>query len=695
MKQFLSKIFFWDEPAKGVFFVLTMLLSLPWLVLTATSIGCWLIPRMDVVFAFTLASLLMLGILAFIRVLYLRCLFPKDAGAVKRNFSIFFVTAMVMCFYCFISGGIDELILIAIFLLACDWSILPGSHVKEWMAMFLLWLAGITGYCMIFAYSILPFYIVIGILSDGPESLVQYHDYSVLTLLRDWLHISGTGWSWLAILSFLCLLCVYLLQAKIIARTGKVSFRSLFGRRVQCLLGLCVLIYAVCFVLAWRAEARYHRTIGELETHFGRPLTFKELEKIYYDGSEPDTEYWKKLGTLSNSKIEDCKHYIFPNNSYNVFTPFSKNLFWSEWEDEAYKKWQDICLKQPDTDTMNALLDGIIPPAERKFRESHLLLCYLKFDDTEILQNCAYLLFGQLRFALEKKDLETAKRIFDRLDKIRSCEKRDSFGLGVTSESLYMSALLCFVEAGLADDAWLDSQLKRLERLEAELPMLEKRQIFGSAVLFVMTQHALVHCLDHKESKSFVNGAELSCLRWFFPQVWWPVASTNNDRTRLFLLDSCSQIAQADKYGRLFWHMDFAGTARYINKLIVMMRSTRILLEAEKVKRRTGSYPLTMDNLPLDPFTGKPLQYSVGPCEIDVEVIKKAKPQECDDEDKLDYACTCGCDTSNGCRCQGKSDQILVDITYEKRTVNAMQVFSPGPKAERAFDDIRFFIRIK
>ena len=141
--------------------------------------------------------------------------------------------------------------------------------------------------------------------------------------------------------------------------------------------------------------------------------------------------------------------------------------------------------------------------------------------------------------------------------------------------------------------------------------------------------------------------------------------------------------------------MNFAGTARYINKLIVMMRSTRILLEAEKVKRRTESYPLTMDNLPLDPFTGKPLQYSVGPCEIDVEVIKKAKPKECDDEDELDYACNCGCDTSNGCRCHGKSDQILVDITYEKRTVNAMQVFSPGPKAERDHDDIRFFIRIK
>ena len=102
-----------------------------------------------------------------------------------------------------------------------------------------------------------------------------------------------------------------------------------------------------------------------------------------------------------------------------------------------------------------------------------------------------------------------------------------------------------------------------------------------------------------------------------------------------------------------------------------------------------------MDNLPLDPFTGKPLQYSVGTCEIDVEVIKKAKPKECDDEDELDYACTCGCDISNGCRCQGSSNQILVNITYEKRKVNAVQVFSPGPKAERAVDDIRFFIRIK
>ena len=119
------------------------------------------------------------------------------------------------------------------------------------------------------------------------------------------------------------------------------------------------------------------------------------------------------------------------------------------------------------------------------------------------------------------------------------------------------------------------------------------------------------------------------------------------------------------------------------------------MLEAERVRLHTGTYPNAMANVPIDPFTNQPLQYSVGPIEIEVNVIVPHKEEEkqADSSDSTpDYSCTCGCDCSEGCKCSG--EQIYADVRQEKRRVDAVQVFSPGSNAEKTYDDIRFFIRL-
>ena len=49
---------------------------------------------------------------------------------------------------------------------------------------------------------------------------------------------------------------------------------------------------------------------------------------------------------------------------------------------------------------------------------------------------------------------------------------------------------------------------------------------------------------------------------------------------------------------------------------IASCRVLRGLIAAELQKRRTGTYPDSLDALPLDPFSGQPLKYRKGVCQV-------------------------------------------------------------------------------
>jgi len=57
--------------------------------------------------------------------------------------------------------------------------------------------------------------------------------------------------------------------------------------------------------------------------------------------------------------------------------------------------------------------------------------------------------------------------------------------------------------------------------------------------------------------------------------------------------------------------------------LTARVRGMRVLIRAEKYRRKHGEFPKTLPDLPEDPFTGKPLVYTVGKMEIIEHVWKK------------------------------------------------------------------------
>ena len=381
------------------------------------------------------------------------------------------------------------------------------------------------------------------------------------------------------------------------------------------------------------------------------------------------------------------------------YTPFNSKLLQEEWAAELYGKWRDYLTNLPEIDTVNASLAGDIPPAPRRdvkyIEQDFVYGTGWPMADSTILRCGVDIELWLLRFAAESHNAEAAKAILERIDNACAFLHRDSFTTLLAVETLRLKGIVRLMEAGLADDSWLDEQTRRLDALAAALPALEREAVYSKAVLFASRIHSLAHHLGDTEAK----GADLSKLRFFFPQAWWANVNNANAIARTFQCDSFSQLSLPAGCSHDF-NMDFNDLKRTANQVLALVASIRcvkVLFDAERIKRKTGSYPTQMDDLPLDPFTEKPLQYSVGRFETKVNVLSIAESKKESDECKdasLDYNCQCGCDCSNGCRCAKSSKQLSVAVRLEPRTFNAVHLFSPGPNADDDDDDIRFIISI-
>ena len=706
MKRILRKILFLDAPAQGAFFALTALLSLPWLLFTLFT---WRFIGGDFISTHIFATIFLhLGFLLFVQFYTMRGValnrfVPKNASFWRRHFDLMFFLGLLAAFVLFHHLEIYDAImpLFGVYLFT-GLAFVPGGRKREWGAMALLWFVGFTGFYMMFAYTCLPFMIVIDMLYDGLGPIVQYHTYPMLTTLYEGLRLSGIGWSAVACLSFLCVLLAYLLHGKVLAHTAGLPVRRLFCKRTLCLLGICAAIYAVCLPLALLEECRYCRTVRQLEEHFGQPLSVAQLKKLYLNEGQEDADFWNELRQVAFVRAKEWywKSGISPKPTNDSYSPFGRTMFWSEWEEAPYRKWRTFCVEQPENGRLNALLEGPIPLAPRTYEERRLLYRPWPFGDVETLRNSAYLQLWQLHFALDDRDEVAARCVFQRLENISNFLKRNDFATFYFVESLRLTAFLRVIESGLADEAWLDREQTRLERLETELAAAEKREIYRQAVLFESIVDTVAHRLDEAETLPDGSqrriGADLSCLRFFFPQAWRRAARAAQINARQYLNDTFAEMDIADDSFLPFsWLVDEAERAsRCADGMRVLIRGGKMLLEAEKIRRRTGSYPLQMNEMPLDPFTGRPLRYSVGPCEIMTAVVKWAPPDFCGGEEAHeDDACACGCDCVDGCPCAVEEDLMCVEAAHEQRTFHAVQIFSPGAEEDRMYDDIRYFIR--
>lgn len=438
---------------------------------------------------------------------------------------------------------------------------------------------------------------------------------------------------------------------------------------------LCLLIYFVALPFALLEEIKYKHSLRRLEQHFGKAISVQTLENEYCWGGQAAEQSGEELKqVLDKMTLAQEKNFNLTYYDYVNINPLT-----SKWEGELYKKWEIFYLRQKEIEYINDFLDEI-PPTPRQWRDLALIeLSGGDFPDLGILNDCFDAQLWQLRFAIEHRDVDNAHLLFARMQNICSYWYKDGLPSYLTAQRKYLSALCRFIESGLADGQWIDSQLDLFNKLEADSASLEERVQFNEVVRL----RAVVDGVVHRLGESIAQGAELSQLRWFFPQAWWPASAAANATLRDLEDYLSTGIAFPVNSSKTTSKQAIARIRNRLKRTDVQVSCAKVLLEAEKSKRQTGSYPKQMPSLPTDHYTQKPLQYDVGTFELDIQSVY-------DSASKEDGANSC---SNEDCECRKGGMNLKWNMT--KKTANAIRVFSPGDNLEMGYDDICFFIRFE
>ena len=311
------------------------------------------------------------------------------------------------------------------------------------------------------------------------------------------------------------------------------------------------------------------------------------------------------------------------------------------------------------------MLTGPIPPPKRNYADDQLLNAMSSPDLSNVRELARQ---GLLRivYALEDGEFDVASTSLERMDAYREYLWKDhtsyTFLTGIAVESYRLKAMEKILASGLPPDEWLTAQAARLVEVERQAELLEEHYLFGESVIDLNIFHWLAHYAGN-DVYPCLAGLHFCSLRFFFPQGWWLAANDLKGMTKTLRVRHFSELptSRTGYYGvDMLLPALSKGTVKK-QSLIASCRVLRGLIQAELQKRRTGVYPDSPTDLPVDPFTNQPLKYRKGKCGV-TRYYAKWVPDEIEDGAE-------GVEAS-------KNGQWTLEGKTE--TVNAVQIWSIG-----------------
>ena len=466
--------------------------------------------------------------------------------------------------------------------------------------------------------------------------------------------------------------CLFL-TAAFAAAEGK-KFRSAFGAATLAVWGIFALWYLFTLGLAIkesREAAVVHRAV---ETRFGRPLTAAGLEKLYRESGKVDAQFWsreEKLRTALPKVKPDDKIYAdeaWRADFWKLTLPDRPSAATFAWY-ENYCRTNRAALEKYEN-----CFDRVPPLPEKRFVRGDLI----GDPPTQCRHFVGHLEYSRLVYFLAVGNIDAAWSCYRRMGNVGAYLQKEPSLIGgmmwIRVEQSQLNGVEKLLESRRIDDAKLDELDADLAALERAIPRNHRQAMYCEAVFFDQDIIAGLEdglFLSASEPHDPRGAGAFAPYRWIFPDWWYHAALDKKTILRIYLLPDFTHVKQSpiDK-GLLFSDMmlpvlESAGIQFYA--LTARARGMRVLIRAEKYRRKHGTFPKTLADLPLDPFTGKPLVYEVGKAEIAEAVWKKT---------------------------------VSVDVDEVKVVVDAVSVRSPAEKLakpirdpERGTDTTRAMIR--
>ncbi len=415
MKNLLRKLFFWDEPAQGAFFGLTLLPVAVWFVFSAFCgllvIDYRLLMKSSVIALLVLAAL---GTVAYVLALVLRMqmlLRLKASFSWKRIWIPLGLFALSLGYGAFV-GFLDAMhwkavICGALVLGCCLWNFQLFAVSWKNIAGTLAWIGTLIVFWCAFAFAYEPFRA--GTLHELSmtswiKGVIPFSN-ELYQLFRLW---TAAGSFCFLALGFFLVIVGYFCFGSLLADYAKLPLRKLFNGKIRCIWGIAAASYALFLVLALWESAAYHRATKELEAHFDRPLTSAELERQFYEGRAANSAFWEQL------EAADHEYYNSMSEQENEYLYHPDAIF----PEAIQARRKKFFLENAARQKLEQMFIAPIPPPKRDYADDQMLVA-MPSSDLAMCRELARMNRQRILFALEDGEFDVVSASLDRMDSLR------------------------------------------------------------------------------------------------------------------------------------------------------------------------------------------------------------------------------------------------------------------------------------
>ncbi|MBO4511450.1 MAG: hypothetical protein J5746_01670 [Victivallales bacterium] len=412
-----------------------------------------------------------------------------------------------------------------------------------------------------------------------------------------------------------------------VARGTGVALRQAVCKPAIALWGVFWSAYFLFLVLALVQSAALSKVRSLIEKRFGYSLTAEGLREYYQKMGPADAEWWERFKETaklpSKLPIGDSVLEYWDGRAPDQLTP----QFLSAFDD--YCKSNEASLQEAEK-----CFDSVPPLPQYNFVPGKLIA--MVSGQFSLCRQFTRLELSRMRVFLMKQDKANALRAYQRISNCTKHLQREPFVIGslvwIAIEKIRLEAMERLLESRLLTEDDLRALAADLTMLEERIPVIQQQAMYTEATF---GQDAFLGMETGNAPDATIAFAQ---LRWFYPQLWLQAA-----QDKMYILQ---QYVQEDfthwqdtppPSAYIFSNMlnpALKSTGNKFNALASRARAMQALLRAEAYRREHGDYPETLPDLPIDPFTGKPMLYRYGTAEITEYVLQPTEEATLDEDGK-------------------------------------------------------------
>ena len=574
MKRFFRRLFFWDSSAKGILFALTFLF---------VGSSLW----------FTLFQML----------------WTCGSSQVQLNFM------SDRCVHEIWTWAAGELLIIlysaAVFLRATWLLVVNCRRNRRWLPLWGALAAAALGACgTLFCLSPLP--PLVQAIAEFRAPLMTWRPIVPPRLF---------GIVYLA--AVLCMTAGGFLMVKAFARAEGRRLREAVSRRAAVLWGVFWTAYVLILALALLQSGAVSVMRTMVMKNFElRPLTADGLKKYYAAQGPADASFWARVEEIqarlpSALVIGGRRWENWRGELPDRWTPDVQTAF------EAYCRDNEAALLE-----MEACFDDVPPLVPLDFVPGDVAdSVKMPFP---LFRRFVRLESGRMRMFLDRKDKDAALRAYRRIvnctEALRPCPFLIGALVWMSVEQMRLDAMEKLLESRLLTEDDLRLLEEDVAALEERIRAVDWQAMYTEVALMEDTWWGM------ETGRSRNAAIPYGQLRFFYPQLWFQAALD-----RMYML---SQFAGQGGFADMKMPV---GTARMFSAMIIPAlqvsgrkftlltargRAMQALLRAEAHRREHGDFPEMLSDLPIDPFTEKPMLYRYGDVKVCERVLHAAPEEE-------------------------------------------------------------------